>query len=145
MGWYAMESSGSGLGPVRGFCKHANDHSDSVQWQLTALLNMFARQICSGQEFLQRITQTNIANMTNTIFWDVTPCCLVDVYRCFDGSFCLHPQCRISQKKWGLYFCWTGRHHTPKYNVLHSQLCENLKLDMSGPTSFILYRDSLFY
>jgi hypothetical protein len=24
------------------------------------------------------------------IFWDVTPCNMVEVYRCFDGKYCLH-------------------------------------------------------
>jgi hypothetical protein len=56
-------------------------------------------EVCSGQEFLRKIAQTNIANVKNTKFWDVTTCCLVDVYRCFGGTFCIHPQYqRISQE-----------------------------------------------
>jgi hypothetical protein len=29
-----------------------------------------------------------------TVFLDVTPCSLVDRYQCYEGTFCLHLQCR---------------------------------------------------
>jgi hypothetical protein len=32
------------------------------------------------------------ASMKITIFWDVAPCSLVEVYRRFRGAFCLHYQ-----------------------------------------------------
>jgi hypothetical protein len=27
-----------------------------------------------------------------TVFWDIAPCCLVEVYRRFRGAYCLHHQ-----------------------------------------------------
>jgi hypothetical protein len=32
------------------------------------------------------------ASMKMTVFWDVAPCSLVDVYRRFRGTYCLHHQ-----------------------------------------------------
>jgi hypothetical protein len=33
---------------------------------------------------------TNIMRMKMTVVWDVEPCSLVEVYRCFRGTCCLH-------------------------------------------------------
>jgi hypothetical protein len=38
------------------------------------------------------------ASMKLTIFWDVAPCILVEVYRRFTGVYCLHHQADLSDE-----------------------------------------------
>jgi hypothetical protein len=40
--------------------------------------------------------------MKNTVFWDMMPHSLVEVYQCFGGAYCLHLQCSGKQSK----ACW---------------------------------------
>jgi hypothetical protein len=37
-------------------------------------------------------TFLKIYNMQGTIFWNLTPCTVVQVYLCFAGAYCLHLQ-----------------------------------------------------
>jgi hypothetical protein len=39
-----------------------------------------------------RIQVLTAANMKTTVFWDIAPCSVVEVYRLFGGSCCLHHQ-----------------------------------------------------
>jgi hypothetical protein len=40
MAWYGMNSSGSGQGPVEGFCEHGNEPCGSVKcWEILEQLN----------------------------------------------------------------------------------------------------------
>jgi hypothetical protein len=43
------------------------------------------------------------ASVKTTVFWVVTPCSLVDVYRRFTGACCLHHQCNDSSHVVNLY------------------------------------------
>jgi hypothetical protein len=37
-----------------------------------------------------------ISDERMTVFWDITPCSLFDIERCFGAAYCLHHQERLS-------------------------------------------------
>jgi hypothetical protein len=55
---------------------------DRDQWQ--ALVYMIMN--CVGFEVL------TVVVMKSTIFWDITPCSLLRINRCFGGTYCLQLQ-----------------------------------------------------
>jgi hypothetical protein len=54
------------------------------------MCNLKSRRLRHEKDVVfQVLTATS---MKMAVFWDVVPCSLVDVYRCFRGTYCLH-QC----------------------------------------------------
>jgi hypothetical protein len=51
------------------------------------------------------------ANMKITVFWDVSVCCLVDVYRRLGGVHCLHHQIPV--------MCCAGLHNVKNSKSLN--------------------------
>jgi hypothetical protein len=65
----------------------------------------------------------NIVTLNSSIFWEVTPCRLVDIYRCFRGKHCLQLQVRgvrqaINEHRTEIFFavslCWLFIWFTPQ-------------------------------
>jgi hypothetical protein len=67
-------------------------------------------------KFNQTIFSTYI-----TVFWDATPCSLVDAYWHFRGTYCLHLQCRK------IFIYQSTLRHIPEDGNLHNHRHENLK------------------
>jgi hypothetical protein len=71
----------------------------------------------------------------NAIFWDITLCSSIEVYRCFRETHCLHLEClRVRQerkkpeavdKQSELYE--TAQHYIPQGGTIHSYHHDNLK------------------
>jgi len=51
-------------------------------------------------------------SLNNTVYWVVTPCHLLEIYRCFSTS---------------VNFYQTTQHHTQEDSTLYSHCCNNLK------------------
>jgi hypothetical protein len=67
--------------------------------------------------------------MKMTVFWDVAPCSLVEVYRRFRCAHCLHHQGDETTRtsKMSVNFYQTARHNIPEDVHLHTRHRQNLK------------------
>jgi hypothetical protein len=61
--------------------QYTRNNMDCRQYLFTSLHNL-------NSEIPTAVTMKNMP----TAFWDVTPCCLVEVYRRFGGTHFLHPK-----------------------------------------------------
>jgi hypothetical protein len=61
------------------------------KWQNRHISGSLPKRFCTFQTLLKPPHITNkTPRLQSTIFWDVTPCSLVEVHKCFVGTFCLH-------------------------------------------------------
>jgi len=44
----------------------------------------------NASEFVSTAKCETSFPLTVTVFWDGKPCCLVDIYLCFKGTYCIH-------------------------------------------------------
>jgi hypothetical protein len=59
--------------------------------------------------------------MKMAVFWDVTPCSLVDTDQCFRGSYCLHHHGGVTHHPdyGGSKLLWNGSQYLQGYTVQH--------------------------
>jgi hypothetical protein len=48
--------------------------------------------LCNLFDKIRKINDVIVCSMKMTAFWDVAPCSIAEVYRCFIGAYCLHHQ-----------------------------------------------------
>jgi hypothetical protein len=55
MGWWGLDRSGSGLGPLEGFCEHGNEPSGYIKcWEILEWLSFCCNPCGGGVEYLYR-------------------------------------------------------------------------------------------
>jgi hypothetical protein len=86
----------------------------NVFWQLS----MNQPNTYPGKSLVMASGIQTDASMKTTVFWDVAPCSLIEVYRCFRGAFCLQHQTTDYQTTW---------RNISEDGHLHIQCHENLK------------------
>jgi hypothetical protein len=71
----------------------------------------------------------NPSTLKMTVFWDVAPCSLVEVYECLRGAYCVHHQGdeATSTTEKLVKFYQTAWCRIPEDSHLHACHCENLK------------------
>jgi hypothetical protein len=65
-----------------------------------------------------------------TVFWDVAPCSLVEIFRRFRGACCLHhlgDEKAAGTSETSVDFYQSTRHNIPEDSHLHTRRRENLK------------------
>jgi hypothetical protein len=89
----------------------------------------------SEQLILVRFQILTSDTMKITVLWDVAPCCLIEVCRCFKGAYCLHHQVIIAMmmevvitSETSTNFYQTTRRNIPEDSSLHNLFCPNFLL-----------------
>jgi hypothetical protein len=98
---------------------------------------------CTFQEFPHNLASRKawrFFKLKNTIFWDLSSCSLVDVCRCFGGTYCLHLQ--------GQRVSWASKqylpHDIPEDSNLHSHCHETSNLSFLKVSLYIARAVKLF-
>jgi hypothetical protein len=85
------------------------------------------RRLFSFSVFQNAFWNASLTLMKITVFWDVAPCSMVEVYRRFTGVYCLHHQ----GDETSVYLYQTTRRNIPE-DSLHTRRHENMKSHQAG-------------
>lgn len=110
---------------VRFFHSHVNFLSHLKIW--TCLFLVIHRYVSllwwrriSTNQCAEVFRFVHLLKIASTVFWYVTLCSLAEVYRCFRGSWCLHPRGRcviIYPDNWCIRFFWNVCALLPHYTA----------------------------
>jgi hypothetical protein len=79
-----------------------------------------------------------------TVFWGITLCILIEIYRSLKGAYCLHHQGDLSTWRW---MQWTSLKHRSISTILHYATYQKQSSSQSLPwepeISRIMYKDMI--
>jgi hypothetical protein len=84
---FLSPSAGFGLVNLGSSDKHTNHYTTEDDCAFK-----WAAQLFSINHSVVRFHVPTVANMNLTIFWNVAPYSIVDIYQCLRGAYCLHHQ-----------------------------------------------------
>jgi hypothetical protein len=158
LGGCGVDSIGSGLGPVAGFCERGYEPLGSGATQSVDKYNC-----CSTDMSLYNVVRNNVIlcrleTSQNTLktraFWDIAQCSLAEVDRRFRRAYCLHHQGDRSSET-SVSFYQTARCNNSKDGIfildavrtwdLSSHLCLRVTINIRNAAQFYPYNKSICF